>query len=65
MGCNARKTTTTRFVCLFIYPFNAQLDCSNRMLKFTFTFTLKVHFYVNINVNFNTLLEQSNCALVG
>jgi len=46
-----------------MYPTNARLDCSKRMLKFTLIFTLKL--IININVNFNILLEQSNCTLVG
>jgi hypothetical protein len=32
---------------LFIYPTNAQLDCSKRMLKFTLIFTLKVLVHVS------------------
>ena len=33
---------------LFIYPTNAQLDCSKGMLKFTLKFTLKVLLHVSV-----------------
>ena len=32
----------------FIYPTNAQLDCSKRILKFTSIFTLKVLLHVSV-----------------
>jgi len=33
---------------LFIYPTDAQLDCSKRMLKCTLIFTLKVLLHVSV-----------------
>jgi len=41
--CNAKHLTAIKS---FIYPTNAQLDCSKRMLKFTLIFTLKVLLHV-------------------
>ena len=44
---------------LLFIQLNAQLNCSNRMLKFTLKFKLKL--FLNFNGNFNILLEQPSC----
>ena len=42
------KFYTSQLSSLFIYPTNAQLDCSNIMLKFTLIFTLQVLLHVSV-----------------
>ena len=47
---------------LFIYPTNAQLDCSKRMLQFTLIFTLKVLLHVSVKTTI--IRELDICALL-
>ena len=47
---------------LFIYPTNAQLDCSKRMLQFTLIFTLKVLLHVSVKTTI--IRELAICVLL-
>jgi hypothetical protein len=58
LDLQAQITSHIETIKSFIYPTNAQLDCSKRMLKFTLKVLLHVSFYTTI------IRELAICALL-